>query len=237
MLHIGRVPAITDDHDQILRQVATDLVAANFDVLLPENVMPWKYRKLINNIGNVLGTDRPRNGIGPADRRCRGRGTPGARCGRNSLRARRKSPRRGRPFTMKPVPGIPRFVGGSSWQSLQRGTGNIERRTISTREIVMIAHRVGIEAPINERLAILARRAAATGAKPGDLSAEQLPDLLHGADGSLSAAVSHAAWDVGAVPGVHAMHSVKKLGTSLRELSIYVARPVRDSSQLAILGR
>ena len=54
MLHIGRVPAITDDHDQILRQVATDLVAANFDVLLPENVMPWKYRKLISNIGNVF---------------------------------------------------------------------------------------------------------------------------------------------------------------------------------------
>jgi 2-dehydropantoate 2-reductase len=80
-------------------------------------------------------------------------------------------------FTMKPVPGVPRFVGGSSWQSLQRGTGNIETDYLNG-EIVMIAHRVGIEAPINERLAILARRAAATGAKPGDLSAEQLADLL-----------------------------------------------------------
>jgi 2-dehydropantoate 2-reductase len=51
MLHIGRVPANTDDHDQTLQQVATDLVAANFDVSLPEDVMPWKYRKLISNIG------------------------------------------------------------------------------------------------------------------------------------------------------------------------------------------
>jgi hypothetical protein len=31
---------------------------------------------------------------------------------------------------------------------------------------------------MNERLAILARRAAATGAKPGDMSAEQLAKLL-----------------------------------------------------------
>jgi len=42
----------------------------------------------------------------------------------------------------------------------------------------MIAHRLGIDAPINEQLATLARRAAATGAKPGDMSAEQLADLL-----------------------------------------------------------
>jgi len=33
-------------------------------------------------------------------------------------------------------------------------------------------------APINERLAILARRAAAAGAKPGEMSAEQLAALL-----------------------------------------------------------
>ena len=79
---------------------------------------------------------------------------------------------------MKPVPGVPQFVGGSTWQSLQRGTGNIETDYLNG-EIVMIAHRLDIEAPINERLAMLARRAAATGAKPGDMSAEQLADLLH----------------------------------------------------------
>jgi hypothetical protein len=35
-----------------------------------------------------------------------------------------------------------------------------------------------MQAPINERLAILARRAAARGAKPGDMSAQQLAKLL-----------------------------------------------------------
>jgi 2-dehydropantoate 2-reductase len=179
MLHIGRVPAITDDHDQILRQVATDLVAANFDVLLPENVMPWKYRKLISNIGNVFQALIGRNGdwaplVAAAEAEARrvldAAGIP-------YTSEAEESAARAAGFTMKPVPGVPRFVGGSTWQSLQRGTGNIETDYLNG-EIVMIAHRVGIEAPINERLAILARRAAATGAKPGDLSAEQLADLL-----------------------------------------------------------
>ena len=62
MLHIGRVPATADDHDQALQQVAADLVAANFDVPLPEDVMPWKYRKLISNIGNVFQALVGRNG-------------------------------------------------------------------------------------------------------------------------------------------------------------------------------
>ena len=78
---------------------------------------------------------------------------------------------------MKTVAGVPEFVGGSTWQSLQRGTGNIETDYLNG-EVVMIAHRHGMEAPINERLAILARRAAATGAKPGNMSPDQLADLL-----------------------------------------------------------
>ena len=60
---------------------------------------------------------------------------------------------------------------------MQRGTGNIETDYLNG-EIVIIARRLGIEAPINERLATLARRAAATGAKPGDISAEQLAAQL-----------------------------------------------------------
>ena len=80
-------------------------------------------------------------------------------------------------FTMKPVPGVPESIGGSTWQSLQRGTGNVETDYLNG-EIVMIAHQAGLEAPINQRLAMLGRRAAATGAKPGDMSAEELAALL-----------------------------------------------------------
>src|SRR3954464_6157627 len=51
MLHVGRVPARLDDRDRrLLGQVREDWSAARFDVPLPEDVLPWKYRKLISNL-------------------------------------------------------------------------------------------------------------------------------------------------------------------------------------------
>ncbi|HET8915470.1 MAG TPA: 2-dehydropantoate 2-reductase N-terminal domain-containing protein [Propionibacteriaceae bacterium] len=179
MLHIGRVPASPDDHDQTLQQVAADLVAANFDVRLPDDVMPWKYRKLISNIGNVFQALVGRNGdwrtlvTDAEDEARRVLDTAGI----GYIGDAEEATARAAGFTMKPVPGVPAAVGGSTWQSLQRGTGNIETDYLNG-EIAMIAHQLGTTAPINERLAIVARRAATSGAKPGDMSAEQLAELL-----------------------------------------------------------
>jgi 2-dehydropantoate 2-reductase len=179
MLHIGRVPANADDHDQTLQQVATDLAAANFDVPLPEDVMPWKYRKLISNIGNVFQALVARNGDWrslAADAADEARRVLDA-AGIAYIGEEEETAARAAGFTLKPVAGVDEFVGGSTWQSLQRGTGNIETDYLNG-EVVMIAHRIGMEAPINEQLAILARRAAATGTKPGDINVDQLADLL-----------------------------------------------------------
>jgi 2-dehydropantoate 2-reductase len=179
MLHVGRVPANPDDRDQTLQQVATDLVAANFDVPLPDDVMPWKYRKLISNIGNVFQALVARNGdwlLLVADAEAEARRALDA-AGIGYITEEEESAARAAGFTMKPVAGIPEFVGGSTWQSLQRRTGHIETDYLNG-EVVRIAHRLGMEAPINERLAILARQAAATGAKPGDLNVDQLAQLL-----------------------------------------------------------
>ena len=177
MLHIGRVPA--NDHDQTLQQVATDLVAANFDVPLPEDVMSWKYRKLISNIGNVFQALVARNGDWRplvADAEAEARRVLDA-AGIAYIGEEEEAAARAAGFTLKPVAGVDEFVGGSTWQSLQRGTGNIETDYLNG-EIVMIAHRIGMEAPINEQLAILARRAATSGAKPGDINVDQLTVLL-----------------------------------------------------------
>ena len=179
MLHIGRVPANPDDHDQTLQQVATDLVAANFDVPLPDDVMPWKYRKLISNIGNVFQALVARNGDWRplvADAEAEARRVLDA-AGIGYISEDEETVARAAGFTMRPVAGVAEFVGGSTWQSLQRATGNIETDYLNG-EVVMIAHRLGMEAPINEQLAILARRAAAAGAKPGDMNVDQLADLL-----------------------------------------------------------
>ena len=172
-LHIGRVPANSDHHDQALQQVGSDLTAANFDVPLPDDVMLWKYRKLISNVGNVFQALVARNG----DWRPLVTDAEAEAAGIRYISEAEEAASRASGFIIKPVPGVPESVGGSTWQSLQRGTGNIETDYLNG-EIVMIAHRLGIEAPINQRLAILARRAAASGAKPGDMSAEQLADIL-----------------------------------------------------------
>jgi 2-dehydropantoate 2-reductase len=179
MLHIGRVPRTTATPNHALAQAAADLVAANFDVPLPDDVMAWKYRKLISNIGNVFQALVARNGDWRplvADAEAEARRVLDA-SGIGYISEAEENAARAAGFTMKPVAGVPAATGGSTWQSLQRGTGNIETDYLNG-EIVMIAHRAGLEAPINERLATLARRAVAHGAKPGDMSAEQLADLL-----------------------------------------------------------
>ena len=64
ILHLGRVPVgRRDDHDQqLLAATSQDLLAANFDAPLPDDVMAWKYRKLISNLGNVFQALVARNG-------------------------------------------------------------------------------------------------------------------------------------------------------------------------------
>jgi 2-dehydropantoate 2-reductase len=179
MLHIGRVPNTVQDHDQVLQQVAADLVTANFDVPLPDDVMAWKYRKLISNIGNVFQALVARNGDWrrlAAEAEAEARGVLDA-AEISYTSDDDETAARAAGFTMRPVPGVAEGTGGSTWQSLQRGTGNIETDYLNG-EIVMIAHRAGLKAPINERLAMLARRAAAAGARPGDMSAADLADLL-----------------------------------------------------------
>jgi 2-dehydropantoate 2-reductase len=180
MLHIGRVPKNTASSDHALAQVAADLESANFDVPLPDDVMAWKYRKLISNIGNVFQALVARNGDWRplvADAEAEARRILDA-AGISYISDAEESAARAAGFTIKPLAGVPATTGGSTWQSLQRGTGNIETDYLNG-EIAMLAHRAGLEAPINFRLAMLARRAAATGAKPGEMSATELADLLH----------------------------------------------------------
>jgi 2-dehydropantoate 2-reductase len=139
--------------------------------------MRWKYRKLISNIGNVFQALVSGNG----DWRSLAADAEARRvldaAGIAYIGDDEETAARAAGFTLKPVAGVDQFVGGSTWQSLQCGTGNIETDYLNG-EVVMIAHQIGMEAPINEQLAILARQAAATGAKPGDISVERLADLL-----------------------------------------------------------
>ena len=69
--------------------------------------------------------------------------------------------------------------GGSSWQSLARGTGRIETDYLAG-EIVRLGRLHGVATPVNELLQVLARGAAVSGAAPGAVSETAVLDALAG---------------------------------------------------------
>jgi len=67
--------------------------------------------------------------------------------------------------------------GGSSWQSLTRGTGSIEADYLNG-EIVLRGRELGVPTPVNEVLQRLANQAARERRAPGSLNAEEVLALL-----------------------------------------------------------
>lgn len=177
LLHIGRVPADAagpDDHD-LLSAIRSDWERARMVVPLPDDVMPWKYRKLISNIGNAfhaLVGDNGDHGKLAAAARAEAREVLAA-AKINVISDEEESATRAQGFTVGEVPGAPDQLGGSSWQSLTRGTGSIETDYLNG-EIVRIAHEHGGGAPINARVTALARTAARSGQRPGAITADEL---------------------------------------------------------------
>ena len=181
MFHIGRVPAtVADTDDQaLLKTVREDWTAANFTVTLPDDVMPWKYRKLLSNLGNAFQALVGQQGsvkalVEAADMEAR---QILDKAGITYTDDAEESAARANSFSVRPVPGEPAELGGSTWQSLTRGTGNVESDYLNG-EIVRLAHQLGLSAPVNTRVASLARQAAATGQKPGSISAHELAEAL-----------------------------------------------------------
>jgi 2-dehydropantoate 2-reductase len=63
--------------------------------------------------------------------------------------------------------------GGSSWQSLERGTGSIETEFLNG-EIVLVGALNGVATPVNTQLMVLALQAAADRLPAGSLSIDAL---------------------------------------------------------------
>jgi 2-dehydropantoate 2-reductase len=182
ILHLGRVPAeLTGPADHaLLAEVAADWRRATFDIALPADVMAWKHRKLISNLANVVDAlvDDPR-----AARPVTAAADAEARAVLTAAMVpvvddATEAAARAQGFTIEPVPGLEDArLGSSSWQSLSRGTGSIETDYLNG-EIVRIAHQHGRPAPVNARLARLARAAISDGGGPGSVSAAELAEAV-----------------------------------------------------------
>lgn len=167
ILDLGRYPSGRDD---VTESLATALSRAEFVSQPRPDIMRWKYRKLVMNVANAAEAL-----CGPLDRdselvrRAREEAeTVFAAAGLDVASAAEDRERRGQLVRLRPVEGQ-RREGGSSWQSLRRGTGDIEADYLNG-EIVLLGRLHGIATPINALLAAEAAAAAADRRPPGALS-------------------------------------------------------------------
>ncbi len=175
LLDLGRFPAGVDD---TAHELARALNASGFDSKVLPDVMRWKYTKLLKNLANAVEALCGPPGRGSeVDRRARAEGEEVLRAAGLAFASEEEdAARRGTLLTIRPTRGG-RHRGGSSWQSLERGTGSIEADYLNG-EIALLGRLHGVDTPVNELLARTARRAALERWRPGTLEPSELLALL-----------------------------------------------------------
>jgi 2-dehydropantoate 2-reductase len=175
LLDIGRYPAGVDD---LTNEVAGALATSSFESIPRPDIMRGKYTKLLMNLGNAIeATCAPSEATAVLARRVRDEGKVALRAaGIDFASSQEDRERRGDIMTLTPIAGSLRG-GGSSWQSLARGTGTIESDYLNG-EIVLSGRRFGVATPANELVRQTAVHAARTGLAPGSIDAQTLLDQL-----------------------------------------------------------
>jgi 2-dehydropantoate 2-reductase len=174
VLAVGRYPSGTD---ATVKRIGADLAGSRFVAPVSADVMRWKYAKLLDNLNNAIEAlcgrdhsgfrDAPESAAGAElHRLTRAEGTAvlGAAAIDYATPAELEE-FRGDRVRIEPVNGSAR-TGGSSWQSLTRGTGTIEADYLNG-EIVLLGRQHGVPTPVNEALQRLANQAAAERRTPG----------------------------------------------------------------------
>ncbi len=171
ILDAGCYPSGTDE---LIRSVTDHLDAATFSARADPQVMRFKYTKLLMNLGNALQAACTTNGKA-RDVLVRAR-EEAARCFKAAdidwATQEEFATRRGNLIQPVPVKGAMRG-GGSSWQSLARGTGSIEADFLNG-EIVLLGRALGIATPVNAALQHAANEVARVGGAPGSFPLAEL---------------------------------------------------------------
>jgi 2-dehydropantoate 2-reductase len=175
LLDIGCYPHGLDERAE---EISVALNASTFHSVPRADVMRWKYTKLLMNLGNAVeALCAPDEHAPELARRARSEGAATLRAANIDAASREEDQeRRGNLLTPKPIGGAPRG-GGSSWQSLRRGTGRIESDYLNG-EIVLIGRQHGVPTPVNALLQRLANDAAREGAPPGSIAADDVLRML-----------------------------------------------------------
>jgi 2-dehydropantoate 2-reductase len=186
ILDTGCYPGGTDD---VVDELMARLTDAGFSARPDERIMRKKYAKLLGNLGNIVQAAT----VGPE-----GRGSQGeeqAEASRQIFRRLRMEAlacyeaagidcasaedvraRREDTYRMVDVPGFPR-AGGSSWQSISRGTGNVETDFLNG-EITLLGGLHDVPTPANRICQTIASRMLRERLPVGWLEPSELLDMM-----------------------------------------------------------
>ncbi len=171
ILDIGRYP---DGVDDVCRSMAQAFADAGIVSEPRADIMAWKYRKLVMNLGNaVQAVCRRADGYDELRDAIRSEATAVLdAAGIEPVSEADDARRRGDILQAKEIVGRPR-TGSSSWQSLERRTGSIESDYLNG-EIVWLGRRHGVATPANELIRREANRLADQRSGPGDVDPRDL---------------------------------------------------------------
>jgi 2-dehydropantoate 2-reductase len=179
ILDLGRFPEGTDHVDEA---VATALRSSTFESIARPDIMRWKYRKLINNLGNAVealcGDGRAwadvAESVGLLEAEAQ---QVLAAAGIDPVTEAEDDERRADHLQVQVVESQPRG-GGSTWQSLTRGSG-IETDYLNG-EIALLGRLHGVPVPANARIQSLMADAFTRQTGPGSMTGERLLAELRG---------------------------------------------------------
>ncbi|WP_137292369.1 ketopantoate reductase family protein [Nocardioides dongxiaopingii] len=173
LLDVGRYPTGVDD---TTRRVAADLTAAGFESLPRPDVMACKHRKLLTNLGNAVNAACPPGEDADAlvGRLHAEADVVLAAAGVEVVSEAADTERRG--DLLRPL--VDRAgVGSSTWQSVRRGTGDVEVDHLNG-EIVLLGRLHGVPTPANELVRRTLHDVVRRGAPPQTVPAAGLLDEL-----------------------------------------------------------
>jgi 2-dehydropantoate 2-reductase len=172
---LGRYPRGTST---LAERVGADLAAAGFDSIVSDDIMRWKQTKLLVNLGNVLqalSSDLGTLADVFGSLRAEGEACFAA-AGIDHVTWEEQTARYASVMPLALVDGKP-FPGGSSWQSLMKGSSRIETDYLNG-EIVLLGRLHGVPTPLNARLQGLMRSHLRAGGTARAFPPDELRALL-----------------------------------------------------------
>jgi 2-dehydropantoate 2-reductase len=174
LLDLGRFPSGADD---VAAEVSAALESATFRSVVRPDIMRWKYRKLVMNLGNAVQalcgasewTDDLRAIIELLESEAM---ACFSAAGIDATSVEEDQTRRGDLLQIRPIGDQPRG-GGSTWQSFERRTGSVETDHLNG-EIALLGRMHRVPTPANVLVQRLATVAAHERRPPGSMTHAEL---------------------------------------------------------------